>query len=139
MKGDQIYYKAGYKYQFTRDYSCFTGILLPQDIIRDFYTLTANGWCHIKKGYAWDGASGPTFDTKDSMRASAIHDCYCQAAKDRLIDYKIVAPHYHKVFRDICVEDGMWGARAWAWHHAVVFGRGGDPAILDCVVEEEAP
>ena len=139
MKGDRIYYRAGYKYQFTRDYSCYTGILLARDIVRDFYTLTADGWCHIKKGYAWDGASGPTWDTKSSMRGSAIHDCYCQAAKDGLIDYAAVAPHYHRVFRDICVEDGMWGWRADLWKAAVIVGRGGDPAIPDDYLEQSAP
>lgn len=138
-KGDKIYYKCGYKYQFTRDYSCYTGILLPHDIIRDFYTLTADGWCHIKKGYAWDGPSGWTWDTKSSMRGSAIHDCYCQAAKDRLIDYEVLAPRHHNAFRDICIEDGMWKIRADAWHEAVIIGRGGDPSIPDEFPELEAP
>lgn len=139
MKGDKIHYKAGYKYQFTRDYSCYTGIMLPHDIVRDFYTLTADGWCHIKKGYAWDGPSGPTLDTKDSLRASAIHDCYCQAAKDRLIDYDTFSPQYHQVFKDICLEDEMCSPRAWVWHHAVIIGRGGDPEIPDKNPEQEAP
>lgn len=139
MKGDRIFYKEGYKYQFTRDYSCFTGVLLPQDIIRDFYTLTANGWCHIKKGYAWDGASGPAPDLKSSMRGSAIHDCYCQAAKDGLIEYDVAAPQYHRVFGEQCAEDGMWGWMAELWHAAVVFGRGGDPAVPDDNPEQCAP
>lgn len=139
MKGDKIYYKEGYKYQFTRDYSCYTGIMLPDDIIYDYFTLTANGWCHIKKGFAWDGASGPTFDTKSSMRPSAIHDCYCQAAEERLIDYEEYSPQYNKVFRDMCEEDEMWKIRAAIWYAGVIIGRGGDPEIQNGDEELSAP
>jgi hypothetical protein len=139
VKGDQIHYKEGYKYQFTRDYSCYTGIMLPADVILDFYTLTANGWCHIKKGYAWDGASGPAPDVKSSMRGSAIHDCYCQAAKDGLIDYAATSPGYNRVFGRILAEDGMWRWMAALWRAAVIIGRGGDPAIPDKNLEQSAP
>lgn len=138
-KGDRIYYRAGKKYQFTRDYSCYTGILLPHDVHMDFYTLTADGWCHIFKGFAWDGPSGLTWDTKNSMRGSAIHDCYCQAAKEGKIPYETISPWHHDQLRDICIEDGMFVFRANLWHEAVVLGRGGDPAIPDEFPELSAP
>ena len=134
-----IYYKEGYKYQLTRDFSVETGILIPEDVIYDFFTLTASGWLHAKKGYAWDGASGPTWDTKSSMRPSLVHDCYCQAAKDRRIDYKEFSPQYNRVFRDMCIEDGMWPLRASIWRTGVIIGHGGDPDIPDDNMEQTAP
>jgi hypothetical protein len=60
-------------------------------------------------------------------------------AKDRRLDYKTFAPLYNQLFRDMCVEDGMWEIRAAIWKAGVIVGHGGDPAILDCVVEQEAP
>ena len=35
----------------------------------------------IKKGYAWDGASGPTFDTPASFEASLVHDALYQCMR----------------------------------------------------------
>lgn len=32
----------------------------------------------IRSGYAWDGASGPTIDTKDTQTASLVHDALWQ-------------------------------------------------------------
>lgn len=139
MKGDKIYYKDGYRYQLTRDYTVFTGIMLPETVAYEFFTLTADGYCKVRHGFAWDGASGPTFDSKSSMRPSLIHDCYCQAAKDGKIDYATYGPQYNAVFKQMCIEDGMWGLRASIWNAGVIIGRGGDPAIPDEVIEQEAP
>ena len=126
-KGDQIYYKEGYKYQLTKDYSVYTAIFVDEDIVYPFFTITKDGWLHIKAGYAWDGASGPTFDTKSSMRASLVHDCFCQAAKDRRIDYDRYSPLYNALFYNICIEDNMFRIRATIWYMGVTIGRGGDP------------
>ncbi len=136
---EKIYFKAGYKYQLTRPYSVFTGIYPKEDIVYPFFTIKENGWLHVKEGFAWDGASGPTLDSKSSMRPSLVHDCFCQAAKDRKIDYKEYAPQYNQLFKKMCIEDGMWGIRANIWLAGVVIGRGGDPDIPDEVIEESAP
>lgn len=139
MKGDRIYFKEGYKYQLTRDYSVYTGICPPENVFCAFFTITADGWLHVQKGYAWDGASGPTVDTKSSMRPSLVHDCYCQAAKDRAIDYARCAPQYNQLFHAMCLEDGMWPIRAALWLAGVIIGRGGDPEIPDENLEQSAP
>ena len=81
MKGDKIYYKDSYRYQLTRDYEVFTGIMLPETVAYEFFTLTADGYCKVRKGFAWDGASGPTFDTKSSMRPSLIGIPECRAVR----------------------------------------------------------
>lgn len=36
--------------------------------------LYEDGTLTLRKGYTWDGASGPTWDTHCTMRASAVHD-----------------------------------------------------------------
>ncbi len=136
---DKIFYKTSYKYQLTRDYIVQTGIFVPDEITYPFFTLQPNGVLTIKAGFAWDGASGPTFDTKSSMRPSLVHDCFCQMAKDRRIDYNTYAPYYNELFRRMCVEDGMMGVRASLWKAGVIIGRGGDPEIADERIEQVAP
>ena len=55
---------------------------LPNSIIGeriedDFFTLQEDGTLIVNKGFAWDGASGPTFDSRSSMRPSLVHDVFC--------------------------------------------------------------
>lgn len=72
----------------------------------------------IKKGYAWDGASGPTIDTKDTIKASLVHDCLYQAMRLGLIDEsnrKIA----DKELRDQMIKAGCWKLRARIWYIAV--------------------
>jgi hypothetical protein len=134
-----IKYKEGYRYQLTQLYELQTPVLPEGMIVHDFFTLYPNGVLSIQRGYAWDGASGPTWDTKSSMRPSLVHDCFCQLMKERLLNYEAWGPVVHEFFRKLCIEDGMNPMRAAIWKAGVVFGRGGDPAIPDVVIEQEAP
>jgi hypothetical protein len=136
---DKIFYKSGYRYQLTRPYSIQTGICPPATIDYPYWTLHDDGLLEVSAGFAWDGASGPTFDTRSSMRPSLVHDCFCQMAKDRRLDYNTYAPQYNALFRKMCEEDGMWKLRAKIWQVGVIFGRGGDPDIADDNVEQVAP
>jgi hypothetical protein len=138
VKVDKIYYKAGYKYQLTRAYVLATGIIPPRRIDYEFFTLHEDGTLAVKSGYAWDGASG-SIDSKSSMRPSLVHDCFCQMAKDRRLDYATYAPQYNQLFRKMCEEDGMWSWRAAIWQAGVIIGRGGHPDIPDDRLEQVAP
>lgn len=73
-----IYYKHGnYKYFLTREHKQNTGIY-GFTIDTDFISLQDNGVIIIRKGYAWDGCSGPTIDRKTNMRAGLVHDALYQ-------------------------------------------------------------
>lgn len=134
-----IHYREGYKYQLSRPYEVLTPIFPPNRIEHEFYTLDADGRLLIQAGFAWDGASGPTIDTKASMRPSLVHDCFCQMMAARELDYKTYSPHVHALFKAMCIEDGMWGWRAAIWHWGVIFGRGGDPDNNAEPAEQTAP
>ena len=136
---DRIHYKEGYKYQLSQPYEIHTAIFPATIIEYPFFTLTTSGILQIRSGYAWDGASGPTFDTKDSMRASLVHDCFCQMLRNKDLDYELYAPYVHALFKTILLADGMGSLRAWYWHLAVVNARGGDPENDDSNPEVEAP
>ena len=64
-----IKYREGYKYQLVEDYTVKTSITPKQDVAKDeWIQLKMDGTLTIKDGYAWDGPSGPTIDTKNFMR-----------------------------------------------------------------------
>lgn len=136
---DKIYYKEGYKYQLCRFYSLITTIVPEQSIVHEFFTLLTTGTLQIRSGYAWDGASGPTIDTKTSMRGSLVHDCFCQMLHNKELGYETYSPLVHKLFYQILLEDKMWTLRAAIWYQAVVAARGGHPSHADDNPELSAP
>ena len=118
-----IFYTSGYKYQLTRNYIYKTAIKPDHSIITEYIQLGRNGKILIRKGYAWDGPSGPTIDTKNFMRGSLVHDALYQLMRYRELPLscrKAADKELHK----ICVEDGMCKARAWWVYQAVSWFAG---------------
>lgn len=122
----RIHYIGGFKYQLAEDYTLHTPITGTR-IEDEYFLLEENGFLSIWKGYAWDGASGPTFDSKSSMRPSMIHDVFCQAMRDGRLDYGKWHKTVNVLFKAHCIEDGMWPWRAVLWYAAVSFANAGDP------------
>ncbi len=67
----------GYKYQLMERYS-FDVAIKEYEIDTPYLSLGNDGILIIKKGYAWDGPSGPTIDTLNFMRGSLVHDALYQ-------------------------------------------------------------
>lgn len=119
-----VYYKAGYKYQTTKDRHASVAVRPIAPFRHDYLSLDDEGNLGIKKGYAWDGASGPTWDTKNSMRGSLFHDAGYQLIRLGYIDpgHK---EYFDQLLFDMLVEDGMFEWRATYWKWAVLqFGKG---------------
>lgn len=77
----------------------------------------------IKKGYAWDGASGPTFDTYGSLQPSLIHDALYQCIR---LGYVTEASRKEvdRLFLHMLERGGMGWLRRRIWHRAVrLLGR----------------
>lgn len=126
MKIKYIKYTKGYKYQLAED--CYIQTPIFGETIDDYhFHLSEDGLLQVKNGYAWDGASGPTFDSKSSMRASMVHDVFCIAMRDRRLSYDKWQDTVNGFFRQMCIEDGMWEWRAKLWHAAVEFADAGNP------------
>lgn len=125
-----IRYRDGYKYQLAEDYTVTTSILPPAAIDHNFIYLTSNGVLAIKKGYAWDGPSGPTVDTKNFMRGSLVHDALYQLMRAKLLDcgWRETAD---QELRRICREDGMSWLRGWWVYQGVRFGGEGSAIWQD--------
>ena len=121
-----IYYKSGYKYQLTGDYMVEVGIYPEKIVSTGYLSLTPDGMLTILRGYAWDGPSGPTLDTKTFMRGSLVHDAIYQLIRMELLPRE-ERKAADKILRRICKEDGMWSARAW-WVYKAVQRAGGSAA-----------
>jgi hypothetical protein len=141
MIAGQIAYKEGYKYQLDQDYQVIIAITPERAISSDFISLQTDGLLTIGKGYAWDGPSGPAFDTKDFMRGSLVHDALYQLIREAApapslapatlrhpclshgldISYRKLAD---QILQTICKEDGMSSLRACWVYLGVRFGGG---------------
>ncbi len=118
-----IKYKSGYKYQLSETYTVQTDIKPDSDVGNSWVKLTQSGLLTVSKHYAWDGASGPTVDTKTVMRGSLVHDALYQLMREQLLEAKWRGPA-DKLLKQMCMEDGMWGWRA-AWIYRGVRLGGG--------------
>lgn len=107
----RIFYRGGYKYQLAADYLTRIPINPASTIETDWIKLSPAGELAIARGYAWDGPSGPAIDTKSAMRGSLIHDALFQLLRlGHLSD--ALRPTFDQIYKDACIEDGMWLARA---------------------------
>jgi len=119
-----LYFKRGYKYQTSREYRIKLDIVPYAPIHTKFVKMDMDGQTWIFTGYSWDGASGPTWDTLNSMTGSLVHDVLYQLIRLGLIDAKY-KEYADRVLHDICTEDGMFSWRADYWKWAVLkFGAG---------------
>ena len=91
----------------------------------EFVTLEPNGLLSLRRGYAWDGPSGPTLDTRNFMRASLVHDALYQLMREGLLDSS-QRLYADRLLRKICRQDGMSRFRAWYVYRALrAFGGKG--------------
>ena len=116
-----IQYKQGYKYQLFCEYVLQTKIMPTENIDTFFIRLSTSGKMTIKKGYAWDGASGVAIDTINFMRGSLVHDALYQLMRMDKLNRK----QWRKTADDLlfsqCIEDGMSFVRAKLVYYSVRF------------------
>ena len=106
-----------YKYRNLADESVnfdYAGDILCADI--QIFT----GKLNIMLGFEWDGASGPAFDTKNSMKASMFHDAGCRLINKGLLG-KSERKKVDRLYYDICLKEGMNPFRAWYQYQAIRF------------------
>ena len=107
-----------YKYRTTAQFQIqipITGF----NIQTEYVDLNVKGMLTIKKGYAWDGASGPTKDSKKSKRGSCVHDALYQLMRLRKLDNNAHREIADWIFYRLLIADKMFSPRAWIWWRAV--------------------
>lgn len=122
----------GYKYMLMHrvtihtdcDISCSICAKLPGKEFNIQVVTVVDNWMYIYPGYCWDGLSGPTIDSKNSMRGSLVHDVYYQLIREGKLDIKWRKYADQELLR-ICREDGMNSIRAGIHYNALrMFGAG---------------
>ena len=73
-----------WKYQLLEDWETETEVF-GFNIENPMFNLYPDGDLQVFRGYAWDGPSGPTIDTKSFMRASVVHDVLYQCLREGLL------------------------------------------------------
>ncbi len=121
-----ICYRADYKYQIANDYSISILIKPKSNIDTDFISLDVHGNLLVKKGYAWDGPSGPVIDNDENMRASLVHDALYQLMRNEYIATRTHRKAADQLFKDICKEDGV--SKFWASAYYKALRKYGKPA-----------
>lgn len=102
-----------YKYQLMEDVSITIKKNIAKHPVQNrFIELDMAGHLVIKTGYAWDGPSGPTCDTKTFMRGALVHDALYQLMREGHIDDTEHRQYADELLRDICKLDGMCSFRA---------------------------
>jgi len=111
-----VYFSEGYKYQVRKQFHIKTLIKPVKPFKLEFLEMDDKGNLWIYAGYAWNGASGPTWDTLNSIIGSLVHDAFYQMIRLGLVDlmYKESADI---LLHDLCTQDGMfeWRADYWEW------------------------
>ena len=88
----------------------------------DWFWLSREGLLTVSKGFKWDGPSGPTYDTPNSMRASLAHDVLYILIMEGHIPMHM-RKQADQELRRIALEDGMHPFRAWYWYRSLrMFG-----------------
>ncbi len=126
-------YKKGYKYQLVEKYTTNVQIFPTLSIDTHFISLSTAGQLIIRKSYAWDGASGPTLDTEDTMIPALVHDALYQLLREGHL-----APCYLKNVDEqldrMLRNRGMSGIRRWIWRRGLALA-GGSAALPENVKE----
>jgi len=110
-------YRKGYKYQLAETDSMQTNIIPPSPIQTEFIALDMSGKLTLISGYASDGPSGPTIDTKSSIKGAFYHDGGCQLIRMGLLPHEPeTIAKVHMMAYETWLKSGMYEWRAALWH-----------------------
>ena len=117
------YSEYKYKFKVEENFSIELPFKIP-----DFehpYASSKDGILSVKRGYAWDGASGPIINTRDTLVASLVHNVLYQAMRLNLIkSSKENRKIADKNFFEILKMNGVNSIRRKVWYFAVrLFGK----------------
>ena len=114
-----------YKYELLEDYEYELHFDNPLGLKSDYFMILPRSTLIIEAGYCWDGCSGPTIDTKSTMRAGLVHDALYQAMREGLLSTWMKRAADDELLV-IMTEDGSgwWGRFRAAYYHqaVVIFG-----------------
>ena len=126
-----LYSKYHYKFKVEKDLNLKLPVSMPD--FEHEYCSVKDGVVYVKKGYAWDGASGPVFNTKNTLVASLVHDVLYQAQRLNLIEHNSTnRKNADENFYELLKYYGVNLIRCKIWYLAVrFFGKKSTTKIQD--------
>lgn len=122
MKAGRIQFRKGYKYSLWEPYDFQTRIT-GHEFSHHLFTMNVDGFVGVRADYPWDGPSGPTWDTANSMRASLEHDVLFEMMRLEFLPQSCFLEANLQLYHT-AVADGMYEWRAKLWLAALnKFGR----------------
>ena len=117
-------YKERRKYDYNlHSTECYRTYIRGHSGKCGMVSIDDSGILLIKKGYAWDGCSGPTIDTKTTMKAGLIHDALYQLIREGILPMSY-RERADEILREVMIAEGASKFRAWYYYKAVrKFGR----------------
>ena len=121
VKGKHYHEARNWKYQTLETVSIIVDIPVPAPV------SSKHGWVSftplgdkqsrltIQRGYCWDGASGPTFDTPSTMFASLVHDALYQLMRELKLNINAHRKTIDELLYTLMIEGGAWRWRAKLW------------------------
>ena len=122
-----------YKYEVTEISYCETGIR-NRPFWSKYFHMDAGGKLTVKVGYRWDGVSGPTWDSANTMWPGCVHDVLYQSLREKLITVaewangpdefilivmKGLRREIDALFEFLLEMEGMWAFRRSYYYWAV--------------------
>ena len=114
------YSKCTFKLLVEEDFMIQTPITPSEKIDTWYCTLRPSGVLKVKKGFASDGASGPTIDTESTKQPCVEHDVFYKLLRKKLLGLSW-RPVIDIFLRKRLIEEGMWKCRADAWLKGLQF------------------
>jgi len=123
-----------YKYKLCEDERIFLPQTFGPHVIETDWVRLSNNILVVKKGYCWDGASGPTADTPNTMLGALAHDALYQLIRIELMNPSL-KNKADLCLKQICIAETkrLYGsklrylinkARFFLWYRAVKrFGK----------------
>lgn len=128
-----------YKYQLVEDFHIEIEVRPTIPVETPYLSLSGLGQLIVKKGYSWDGPSGPTIDTATFMRGSLVHDVLYQLMRMDILDHSDSREYADRLLRKMCMDDGMCRFRAWYvytalrwWGEKSAVPTRDEPPQIDC-------
>lgn len=126
-----------YKYELTTTEVIDTGIL-GRPFTHKFFSLDGMGKLTVYPRYKWDGVSGPTWDSKNTMVPGLGHDALYQAIRLKLLPLMYKAK-IDLLFKAQLLDNNMHKFRAgyyyksvyWVGHYSCIPGDVHIPEVLE--------
>ena len=122
-------YRDGYKNVIFEDIEFDVPIFPPRDITSEYVDLTMDGVLRVKRNFAFDGPSGPTFEKlfpwwyRNTITPATAHDALYSLMRDGFLS-GANRKKADQVLRDMMIERGVSKLRANFWYRAVQAGAG---------------